>query len=122
MDSVNNFYEIINDRNKNEQNSIYDELKEKESKYYDTINRVIDLKMNENNINKYFQYTSIENFVINIFITLNIIFKELMNINFNKIDYKELLEIFIKEHRLIYMGVILIFFSIIILLIDVTDN
>ncbi len=122
MDSINNFYEIINDRNKTQSNTIYDELKNKEKEYYDTINRVIDYKLKEEEKNIYFKYTNIQNFIINIFITLNIIFKELMDVNISKTNYNDILKIFTKDHRLIYIGVILILLSFIILLIDVSDR
>jgi hypothetical protein len=122
MNSVNNLYEIINDKNKTEPNSIYDELKQKEDKYYDTINRVIDYKLKEEEQNTYFQYTTIQNFIINIFITLNVIFKELMNTNLSKINNSDLLKIFTKDHRLIYVGIILIFLALIMLLIDISDS
>jgi hypothetical protein len=124
MDTVNNFYDIINDLNKkpDSNNSIYDELKSKEDKYYDSINRVIDYKNKENDKSVYFEYTSIKDVLINLFLTLNIVSKELMIFNFDAFDYKIFIKIFNKGHRLIYIGIFIILISIFMLLIEVSDS
>jgi hypothetical protein len=127
MDTVNSFYEIVNnkasDKYKTTESTIYDELKDKEKTYYDTINRVIDYKQKEEEKLNYFQYTTIQNFFINIFITLNIIFKELIALDLNnKNAFKSFLEIFTKGTRLIYIGTILILLAFILLLIEITDE
>jgi hypothetical protein len=127
MDTVNSFYEIVNnkanDKYKTAESTIYDELKDKEKTYYDTINRVIDYKQKEQEKLNYFQYTTIQEFVINIFITLNIIFKEIIELDFyNENFFKLFLEIFTKGTRLIYIGTILILLAFILLLIELTDT
>src|SRR5689334_2480094 len=105
MDSVNNFYEIINNKQDTGQNAIYDELKSKEDKYYDSINRTIDFKLKEKERATYFQYTTIQEFIINLFLTLNAVIKELLEFNYRNINYEKFFEIFTKKHRLIYIGI-----------------
>lgn len=122
MDSVNNFYEIINNKKETGQNEIYDELKSKEDKYYDSINRTISLKQNEKEKTIYFQYTTIQEFIINLFLTLNVVIKELLEFNFTNINYENLFKIFTKDHRLIYIGIIIIILALFILLIDFSDS
>ncbi len=124
MDTVNNFYDIINNSKKNfdDNNTIYDELKSKEEKYYDTINRVVDLKNKENDKLQYFEYTSIKDVLINLFLTLNVVSKELMTFNFDVFNYSAFMKIFNKGHRLIYIGIFIILISIFMLLIEVSDS
>ena len=127
MDSVNNFYNIINNKkdigyDNNQDNSIYDELKNKEDKYYDTINRVIDYKTKENDKNIYFEYTTIKDVIINLFLVLNVVSKELLSFNYDKFNYKNFMEIFNKNHRSIYIGIFLIILAVLMLLIEVSDN
>ena len=122
MESVNNFYKIINNKEETGQNEIYDELKSKEDKYYDSINRTIDLKQNEKEKAIYFQYTTIQEFIINLFLTLNVVIKELLEFNYTNINYDKLFKIFTKDHRLIYIGIIIIIIAFLILLIDFSDS
>jgi hypothetical protein len=122
MDSqINSFYDIINDKNITEPNTVYDELRQKEDKYYETINKTIDIKQQELSQQKYFQFTTLQNFVITLFLTLNSVIKEILNIDKSTSRY-DFFQIFIKDQRLIYNGFILIFIGFIMLLILVTDN
>jgi hypothetical protein len=122
MDSqINSFYDIINDKNITEPNTVYDELRQKEDKYYETINKTIDIKQQELSQQKYFQFTTLQNFVITLFLTLNSVIKEILNIDKSTSRY-DFFQTFIKDQRLIYNGFILIFIGFIMLLILVTDN
>ena len=123
MDSVNNFYSIINNKqNDNQNNTIYDELKNKEQKYYDTINRVVDYKTKEHDKNIYFEYTTIKDIVINIFLTLNAIVKELISFNYETFSYNDFIQIFNKGHRIIYLGITTIMIAFFMLLIEISDS
>ena len=126
--TINNFYSIINNTPDNNDgltdtnNTIYDELKSKEKVYYDTINRTIDYKNKEREKTKYFEYMTINEFIINLFITLNLIMKELISFDYKNFDNQKFMEIFSKDHRLIYTGIFLIIISIFILLIEIADS
>lgn len=122
MDSVNELYNIINNKNIDQNNTIYDELKKKEDKYYDTINRVIDVKNKEVKMNTYFEYTTIKDVTINLFLALNAILKEVVNYDYSSFDADNYLLIFTSKHRIIYIGIFLIMLSIFMLLVEISDS
>jgi hypothetical protein len=122
MDKYNDFLKIIQnkyDKVNLNADSIYDELVKKENTILKTINRVIDFEKNKENKKK-FLHLSLSKIYKNIFFNLNKILEELLKTN--KITIKQLKKIFLKEKRIIYLGILLIIIAIYLALIELSDS
>lgn len=105
------------------QESTYQDVMSKETKVLDTLNSVIKNYRDDTVNTRQFINTPFA-LIVNRFFNMWIdIFTELSNIKYDKsISIKNYFNIFIKDDRLIYMGIMLIIISFIIYYIDITNS
>jgi hypothetical protein len=114
MDNIDDFYSIINRKDDvYEKNSIYDEMKQKEDLYYNTINNVIRHKENEKELDPslFVQNQTMVSFLTSMFIELLGLFNEALT---GKIDVASI----IQGRRSVYVGSLIVWLVILKLAID----
>lgn len=123
MNQLNDFYKIIQNKyvdNTINNDSIYDKIVTKEKDAYETINRVIDFKNQQNKEKTLFINTKFSDIFMNIFKVLNGLLEDLTK--FDKITYKQLKKLVNKKQRIIYLGLFMILCAIFLALIEISDN
>ncbi len=106
----------ILEKSENHENT-YQEVMTKEPKVLDTINNVVNYYRDVDIKEKQFVNMNISYIVYRFFNVWSEIFKELVNTDPKKLDF---LEIFTKDDRLIYIGVMLILISVFMYYVDIT--
>jgi hypothetical protein len=119
MEQINDLYKVINNKYSDSNNSLYQEIMNREENVRNTLDRVVKMKETEK-LKEVFTKKSIDNITINIFKNLNSILEEVNNID--RLTYKEFKKIMNKDNRIIYTGLFFIIIAISLLLIEISDN
>ena len=118
MEKINDLSQIINGI-KNNDNSIYDQIKNKEKDMKEVIDRVLEYDKIQDK-KKEFLETPIINIIINTFQNINDILDEFLKTN--KLKNKKIRKMLGIKNRQIYLGIFIILISIFLAMIEIADT